>query len=333
MILVTGGTGLVGAHLLYRLTVNKQQVRAIYRSEASLEKVKKVFSYYSQDATTLFHTIDWVAADITDIPALEEAFTGITHVYHCAALISFDPKDYYTLKKINVVGTRNLVNISTHNGVQKFCYVSSIATIGKEVGSPTANEESEWNNTHANVYALTKYSAEMEVWRASQEGLKVVMVNPGVILGPGFWEGSGTFFTTAAKGQRYYPPSGSGFVAVTDLVSLMIMSMESDVVNERFITVAKNLSYKEALTSMAIALGKKAPSKQLPLWLLELLWRLDWLATTVTGKKRKLSKNQVYGLREQKLYNNEKSRSTFSFEYSDINTTITEVAKIYAQEH
>ena len=100
MILVTGGTGLVGAHLLYRLTVNKQQVRAIYRSEASLEKVKKVFSYYSHDATALFNAIDWVAADITDIPALEEAFIGITHVYHCAALISFAPKDYYTLKKL-----------------------------------------------------------------------------------------------------------------------------------------------------------------------------------------------------------------------------------------
>ena len=91
MVLVTGGTGLVGAHLLIHLTEKGEQVRAIYRSHDNIQKTKSLFSLYKKEV--FFESIQWVHADILDIPSLENAFKGIKKAYHCAAMISFDPKD------------------------------------------------------------------------------------------------------------------------------------------------------------------------------------------------------------------------------------------------
>ena len=92
MILVTGATGLVGTHLLVKLIKEGFQVRALYRTEAKKEEAKKVFEFYfSNTEKHVFDTISWVKTDISDIPALTEAFQDITHVYHCAAEISFNP--------------------------------------------------------------------------------------------------------------------------------------------------------------------------------------------------------------------------------------------------
>ena len=187
----------------------------------------------------LFEKIEWIEADINDIPALEKAFQDITHVFHCAAFISFDPNDLQRLVEVNEIGTANIVNLCIANQIKKLCYVSTIAAIGKEPNNKWVSEETEWQNELVSPYALTKYLAEMEVWRATQEGIPVIIVNPGVIIGPGFWEsGSGKLFPTAAKGYKYAPPGGSGFVAVEDVVNMMVQLMESNISNERYIAVA-----------------------------------------------------------------------------------------------
>ena len=191
MVLVTGGTGLVGSHLLLKLAQQNKSVRALYRKGANLERVKTVFSYYSKNSKSLYETIEWAEADLNDLPKLTLAFKDITHVYHCAAYISFDPSNYKILRATNIKGTANIVNLSIANKVEKLCYVSSVATLGYDADLIT--EETQWEgNQNQSVYAISKYGAEMEVWRASQEGVAAVIVNPGVILGPGFWNsGSG----------------------------------------------------------------------------------------------------------------------------------------------
>ena len=206
MILVTGGTGLVGSHLLVRLIQQKEPIRAIYRTTESIEKTKKVFSYYTNIPTNLFATIEWVQADITDVPAMIPVFKGVKKVYHCAAIISFDPADYITMRKVNIHGTAIIANLAIDAKVEKLCFVSSIATIGDDPKKEFANEENDWGgNEKNNGYAITKYGAETEVWRASQEGVDVVIVNPGVILGSGFWtSGSGKMFSQIHKGFSFY---------------------------------------------------------------------------------------------------------------------------------
>lgn len=328
MILITGGSGLVGAHLLLQLIQKNEPVRAIYRTTSNLEKVKTVFSYYTENATALFNKIDWVEADITDVPSLEIAFKGVTHVYHCAALISFDPNDYELLCKTNTEGTANIVNVCIANSIQKLCYVSSIAAIGKPTQNMLADEETEWTPQDANVYALSKYEAEMEVWRGTIENVPAVIVNPGVILGPGFWEnGSGTLFTTVAKNRPYYPPNGTGFITVHDVVKMMTLLMSSDIINERFIAVAQNKTFKEIMHDISTNMNLKPPTKELKIWQLQILWRLDWLRNFITGSKRKLSKNDVLSLKEQTIFDNQKIKKSIAFEFEPLDETIAFCSK------
>ncbi len=122
MILVTGGTGLVGAHLLYQLSLDDMPIVAIHRKSSNLDTVKRIFSYYTNDYKVLFNKISWKVADINDITALQDAFTDITHVYHCAALISFNRKDDEQLRKVNIEGTANIVNILDHCITLSFVY-------------------------------------------------------------------------------------------------------------------------------------------------------------------------------------------------------------------
>ncbi|MFD0798938.1 NAD-dependent epimerase/dehydratase family protein [Maribacter chungangensis] len=323
MVLVTGGTGLVGSHLLLELVRSGTKVRAIYRTEHKLAQVKKTFSYYTADPQAVFDKIEWIQADILDIPALEIAFIDIHYVYHAAALISFDPNDFDTLRKINVEGTANIVNLCVAYKVKKLCYVSTIGTIGRSLPNKKATEENEWTAQRTNVYALTKYAAEMEVWRGSQENLEVVIVNPGVILGPGFWEtGSGKFFKAANKGSKYYPPGGTGFVTVADVVRIMIGLLKSDIVQERFILVADNLTFKDILTRIALAMKKKPPVKELKIWQLKIGRYLDILNNVLAGNERRITKNTIYSLQHTKVYSNAKIKAALDFEFEDLENTI-----------
>ncbi len=334
MILVTGGTGLVGAHLLLNLLEKGEQIRAIHRKTSRLDSVEKVFNYYTSAGSSLFRQIDWVIADINDIPALESAFENITHVYHAAALISFDPNQFENLLKINAEGTANLVNVCIKHEVEKLCYVSTIGTIGKSINSTIANENNEWNDQHVNVYAKAKYEAEMEVWRASQEGLSVVMVNPGVILGPGFWEtGTGALFTAANKGYSFYPPGGTGFVTVHDVVRLMIALMDSSIENERFIAVAENLTFKNILTRLALGLGKTPPKRQLKFWQLELGRIFDIVRSSLTRSGRKITRSSIHSLKHRDHYDNDKVKTVLNFEFETLDVTIAFSCQQFLKEY
>ncbi len=324
MVLVTGGSGLVGSHLLLRLLQDNMRVRAIYREGSNLARVENVFSYYTENASDLFSKIEWVKADLNDIPALEAAFQNIEVVYHTAAFISFDPHHYKKLQKINTEGTANIVNLCLSNRIKKLCYVSTIGAIGKSMNGAMANEENEWIEQDTNVYAITKHAAEMEVWRGIQEGLTAIIVNPGVIVGPGFWgSGSGKLFTTANKGYTYYPPGGTGFIAVNDVIKTIRYLMDSTRKNERFILVAKNLQFKEILTLITQALGKSKPTKQLKYWQLQIGLYVDWAANILTGKGRRITKSTLRSLHERDLYANDKIKKILPFEFEPLATVIT----------
>tara|TARA_R110002020_G_scaffold63170_2_gene168810 strand:- start:184054 stop:185061 length:1008 start_codon:yes stop_codon:yes gene_type:complete len=334
MILVTGGSGLVGSHLLFRLLEQGRKVRAIYRKGSDLKRVEKVFSYYGADPVSNMQCIDWVEADMNDLPALEMAFEGILQVYHCAAFISFDTRDRRQLYRANVTGTANIVNLCLAHNILKLCHVSSIATIGRSPAGQMAHEGNDWDDPNANVYALTKMDAELEVWRGSQENLSVVIVNPGVILGPGFWKsGSGSMFPMAAKEMRYYPPGGTGFVDVQDVVGAMIGLMESDIQAERFILVGHNITYGEIMGRLGKAIGKRSPTKQLPFWALELLWRLDRLYALITGNKRRLTKNNVRSFGHRELYSSQKVEKALDIQWTALDDSIRSAAGKFLQEN
>ncbi|SDD85220.1 Nucleoside-diphosphate-sugar epimerase [Pricia antarctica] len=334
MILVTGGTGLLGAHLLLKLVEAGHSVRAIHRKGSDLKRVEKVFGYYRKDAKELFDAIAWVLADINDIPALEIAFKNITHVYHAAALISFNPEDLKKLQKINTEGTANIVNLCIANNVKKLCYSSTIGAIGRSIDGSTTNEETPWTPQEANVYGLTKHAAEMEVWRGSQEGLPVVMVNPGVIVGPGFWDsGSGALFTTALKTYGYYPPGGTGFISVLDVVAMMIDLMQSPVKNERYIAVTENWTYQKILGEITQELGIKSPTNELKFWQLEIGRWLDSLRNLFLKSGRSITKSHIRSLKNRQIFDNRKIKAELDFEFRSLRNEIRFCCEKFREEN
>jgi dihydroflavonol-4-reductase len=331
MILITGGTGLVGAHLLlHLLEMGEYNLRAIYRKESHIQKTKALFELYHKGE--LFSHIEWMQGDITDIPSLELAFVDVTSVYHCAAKISFNPKEENQLRKTNIEGTANIVNFCIDKNVKKLCHVSSIAALGDLAQNESfVSETSEWNPEvlHSD-YAISKYGAEMEVWRGHQEGLEAVIVSPGVIFGPGFWnQGSGGFFTAIKKGMPFYTLGSSAYVTVTDVVKIMHQLMVSDCNGERFSVVAENRTYKDIILTLAKKMGASKPTLEANSWILNLGWRLDWLFSLVFRTKRKLSKHAAQSLLNTDVISNEKVKQQLNFTFEPIDLYLDTVVEYF----
>jgi nucleoside-diphosphate-sugar epimerase len=251
----------------------------------------------------------------------------VDYVYHCAGLISYDPNDEQQLRKTNIEGTANIVNFCLAYRVKKLCHVSSIAALGDRAPHETeVTEETEWNPEvlHSD-YSISKYGAEMELWRGQQEGLNVIVVNPGIIFGAGFWEqGSGLFFRKIKNGAPFYTTGICAYVGVTDVVKIMVSLMHSAIVGERFALISENLSFAEVLFSIADKLQVKKPSREATPMLLSIAWRLDWLLSTLFRTKRRLSRFGANALFSNDLISNQKIVRTLQFDFQRIDTVLNE---------
>jgi len=330
MILVTGATGLVGSHLLLQLLSKNETVKALYRDKSKIETVKQLF--LSKNQIVLFEQINWIKGDITDIPSLEKAFENITSVYHCAALISFDPKDEEDLRKINIEGTANVINCCIDKKVNQLCYVSSIAALGDAKENEfLITEETEWNpeKLHSD-YAISKYGAEMEVWRGQQEGLNCIVVNPGIIFGSGFPEQeSNRFFAAVKKGISFYTKGKTGIIAVEDVVSIMHSLMMQKQFNQRFILVAENTTFEQLLFEIAEAMQVKKPFIHANITLTNLAWKMDWLISKLTGRKRKFTKLTAIASHNKKEYSNAKINSVLNYSFIEMKDYLIPLSKAY----
>ena len=326
MILVTGGTGLVGAYLLLHLADNEMAVRAIYRSPSTIEKTKLLFKKHAKES--LFSKIEWVQADILDIPSLEIAFQNIDYVYHCAGLISFDSKDEALLRKINIEGTANIVNFCLSYNVKKLCHVSSTAALGEALlPEYFITEDIEWNpELQHSDYAISKYGAEMEVWRGYQEGLSIIIVNPGVILGSTLWtKGSGAMFLNVKKRLPFYTNGKTGFVSAKDVVVIMTQLMRGDFDGERYCIVSQNWTYAQTLKTMANTMKVKKPFILLLPWMSSIIWRLDGFRSFIFRSKRLLNKQTALSIHAVHNYSNHKIKNALNYEFQSIDECIKEI--------
>ena len=334
MILVTGGTGLVGSHLLLHLLENgEQSINAIYRTERNIRKTKAIFA--NNNKSDLFSKIYWIEADILDVPSLEIAFQNIQYIYHCAAQISFNPDDESSMRKVNIEGTANIVNFCIAKNIKKLCYVSSIAALGDLAPNDTQiTEESEWNPEmmHSD-YAISKFGAEMEVWRGHQEGLDVVIVNPGIILGSGFFnQGSGKLFAAVKKGLPFYTIGSSGYVAVEDVVKIMNQLMDSDIKNERFIVIAENKTYKQVVFLIAENIHVSKPKIEAKPWMLSSAWKMDWLVSFLFRTKRNISKIAAKSLVNTEQFSNQKIKNLLNYTFKNTDDCIATISKQFLKK-
>lgn len=316
MILVTGATGLVGGHLLRRLVASGHKVRAIYRSVIPESDISK--------------QVEWVKADILDVIALEEAMQGVHQVYHCAAVVSFNPDQKKQLHHVNTEGTANVVNAALEANVQKLIFMSSVAALGRIREDVAIDETMNWTpETSNSEYGKSKYMAEMEVWRAIGEGLNAVIVNPVIILGAGDWNsGSSAIFKSAYDEFPWYTEGISGFVDVEDVVTVMTGLMNSDIVAQRFIISAANTSYRSVFNLIANGFGKKMPSRKVTPFLAAIVWRIEAIKSWFTGKSPLLTKETARTAQAKVHFNNTKLLKALpDFSYTPIETSVERICQ------
>lgn len=332
MILVTGGTGLLGAHLLLELSRKGQKIRALKRSESGLQAVKDIFSFYdAQNADELFRRIEWVEGDVRDIFSLEDALKDVAYVYHCAAVVSFDPKDRDLMTSVNEKGTANLVNACLDEGVKKLCYVSSTAALGRTKNNELINEKTQWKNAPENSwYAITKYNAEREVWRGIEEGLPAVIVNPSVILGPADWNtGSSALFRNGSRGMLFYTTGGNAVVDVRDVVFAMLALMENEITEERFLVVGENLSFKSLFDKIAASYGKNPSRFKAGTILTGLAWRWEKLICRFSGRKALITKETARAAHNTYRYDHSKIKKATGMTFRSVDESIANAVKFF----
>ena len=335
MIFVTGGTGLVGSHLLFDLLSKGKNIRALKRKSSNVDMVRTIFAYYSEKADELFDAIEWFDGDMLDPFSLESALKGIEDVYHCAALVSFKKDDHKNMQNINIEGTRNLVNACLDADIRKFCMVSSIAALGSpEEGEDTANENTAWSpEEKRSGYSVSKFNSELEVWRGIEEGLKAVIVNPSIILGPGHWDkGSSLLFSTVAKGLKYYTKGITGYVDVRDVSRSMHELMDSTIENERYILNGDDCSYEFIFKAIAKQLGIPGPQKYANRKLTEIGWRMAYFQKIFLFKQPNLTKETARAAHNVKYYSNQKIKNALGFEFIPIEKSIKDTLMHYPVE-
>ena len=327
MILVTGGTGLVGSHLLFELTKQQQPIRAIKRSHSDLTSVKKIFA----TAPELFNKIEWFDADILDTELLTVAFKNITHVYHNAAIVSFDPKKTEQMLQANIDGTANVVNLCIECGVTKLVFTSSVAAMGRNLNNEPVTEETHWYASKENSnYAISKYGAEREVWRGIAEGLNAVIVNPSVILGDGNWDSnSGALIKYVFNQKPFYPTGVTGFVDVRDVVACMLKLMQSDVTAERFIISSENLPYKTLMDWAAEAMQRKKANIKVTPFLNFLGWRFEKVLSLFTGRSPLITKETSASSVKKQYYLNDKIIAATGHQFISIKESVAWTCKMF----
>ncbi len=334
MNLITGATGLVGAHVALQLLKQQKPVIAIKRLNSDVTKTKKLFSYYTTDYEKLFQQIKWIDADICDIYAVLDALEGIDTVYHCAGFVSFNKKDIKQLYKINAEGTANIVNACLEKNIKTLCHVSSIATLQNPDITQNIDESVYWKSSpSASDYAISKYNGEREVWRGIEEGLNAVIINPSIILGPGFWnQSSSKLIPTCYKGTPFYTNGSSSTVNAMDVANCMIALVTKNLTGKRYIISENNYSFKEIVSTIQKQFNKKAPHIHAGKTLLTLAKWADSLRHLFTGKEQIITTNMIHSVLEENTYSNARIIKALDYTFIPFSETVTFICNAYLND-
>lgn len=322
MVLVTGGTGFLGAYIIKELVNNKIPVRAIRRNN----NLPSFIPAY------ILERVNWMDGDVLDLVGLENSMDGIDTVIHSAAKVSFNSRERYEMLRVNIQGTANVVNIAIEKNIRHFIHVSSVAALGRKSNGTIVTEEKQWEDNKMNTsYATSKYQAEMEVWRGIGEGLQAVIVNPSTILGYGDWNSSScAIFKTAYTEFPWYTSGINGFVDVEDVARAIVLLSQKKISGERFILNSDNWSFKQLLTTIADGFGKKHPSRHATPALGSIAWRVEKLKKFFSGKPPLLTRESARVAQSKTFFDNTKIlRVLPEFYFTPLQQTISKACENY----
>ena len=332
MIFLTGGTGLVGSYILMMLLQEKKKVKALRRPSSSLSSCQKIFSYYQLD--NLFSEIIWCEGDINDIPSLEENMKDCDTLIHSAALVSFQKSELEELKKTNIEGTANVMNMALSYNYKRCIYISSVSTLGRDFQNQEVNEESYFrSNKNISNYAFSKFYAEQEAWRVSNEGLNVIILNPSIILGPGNWDkGSSKIFQRIYNGLKFYSTGSSGYVDVYDVAKITLLFLENEIKNERYIINGTNITFRKAFNKIADELGVNRATIKVTPFLKELAWRLGQIKSFLTGRTSLLTQETANSAMKKVSYSSLKVQQALDYKFVPFDVTIKEYCSFFKKD-
>lgn len=322
MIFVTGATGILGRVIVLELLKKGKNVRASKRPGSNLNDVRHSFNVYTENSDDLFNKIEWIDLDFDDLDALQHALKGVDEVYHCAAKVSFHPHDEKEMYHTNVKGTENLLFACEGSGVKKFLHVSTIAVLDLFNEKGELDENSEFNpKEEHSAYAISKHLAEMEVWRASAEGLNTIIVNPGMIIGSGNWgHSSGDIFPTFEKNGFTFS-GGTSYVDVRDAAKICIELMEKSVFGERFILISENKKYAELGQQIRTKLGLKE-AKILTKSQLNVGRLANILFGWLIPKLRIITRSNIESISSLNTISNEKIKKELDYQFISVKESV-----------
>jgi nucleoside-diphosphate-sugar epimerase len=324
-VLLTGGTGFLGAYILRELIDKGYRVRALRRGST--------LPFFIDPA--ILGKVEWVPGDILDVAGLEDALEGVDCVIHSAAKISFSKKDRRELFRTNIEGTANMVNMTLGKNVRRFLYVSSVSALGRTRNEEKVTEERHWEEGRLNTnYAISKFRGEMEVWRGIAEGLQAVIVNPTTILGFGDWHNTScAIFRNIFNEFPWYTEGVNGFVDVGDTARAIVRLLDSDLSGQRYIINGDNWSYRKLFTEIATEFGKRPPAREATPFLAGIAWRVERMKSLFSGRASLLTRESARVAQSKTSFDNTKVLQALpGFSFTPLETSIRETCRLYLQQ-
>jgi dihydroflavonol-4-reductase len=286
-ILVTGGAGFLGQHLVSRLVQAGCEVTVL-----DLHRPRDVLFDLDRSCRRVHYGVD-----ITQPEALRGHFQRIEVVYHLAGRVSFWRKDRAALYRTNVLGTRHVLDEAIRSRVSRFVHVSSVAAIGYTGDKDRLADEYlpfDWSKVAHKGYMHSKHLAEQEVWQACRKGLWAVVANPGLMWGPGDRLNSLPLFASLrANALPAYPPGGTNIVDVRDVARGLTALLDRGNPGQRYILGGENRTFREIFQVIADILHVAAPTRSLSTRLRPLFYYATLLNELLARSRPRLTSDQL----------------------------------------
>jgi len=255
MIVITGGTGHLGNVLVRKLVNMNKKVRALILPGEDITSLKGL-------------EIEKIEGDVRLPDSLRKAFEGADIVYHCAGIISILPGQRKQLYQVNVIGTKNVVNMCLKTKVKRLVYTSSIHALSEPAPGIVFNESREFNPENVlGEYSKSKALGTLEVLKGVEKGLDAVILCPSGIIGPYDYRISemGKLIVDFIKGKIKASVSGAyDFVDVRDVAEGLILACEKGRKGECYILSGQQISVGRLLEFLGEISGIKVPSFKIP---------------------------------------------------------------------
>ena len=327
-LLLTGATGLVGSHTLLKLVENGVYVKAFVRPNSDYRnRIEEVFSLFNQPASLLDRYVTFFEGDILNIGDLEDALYGIESVIHTAAIVREGFETSEKLLKVNVEGTSNLVNLCLDFKISWFLFLSSVATLGPNPEGLVDEDFFFKSGPYTSNYALSKYLAEQEVWRASEEGLPVVVLNPSIILGASrSKQSSSAIFHAAKKGIYFYTNGLHGYVDVVDLSTIIHYLYTVQFTGKRFIVSSENIENFDFLKAVCESMESVPPRTRFQQWMILPAIIAGIIGKIFNKKQSSISRKLIRSAQSRNTYDNARIIEKTGIQFKKVQISIIETA-------